>query len=210
MVCSGGLLVSKARKQIILVAGLFLILVVAVALISTFWPKYEQQFIELGVLGRDGSATGYYPNDNPNLNSGSQVKWFIYTHNHMASSQYITVRVKLLDSTMQGPNDTLHIPSPFASIAEFPVLLHINETQSIPFSWNILDATSQDGSIVIQSLVINGQTVNLNPSVTSASSFCLVFELWVYNQATHDYSFGWESEKGFASASVTMWFNVKL
>lgn len=198
------------NKQALVVGGSFLILIIVVGSIITLWPKYEEQFIELGLLGRNGMAAGYYPNDNPVVKPGSQIDWSIYTHNHMASSQYITVRVKLLNSTMQAPNDNENEPSPFASLAEFPVFLPVNGTQLIPFSWSILDTFTQNGSIVIESLIVNGQTVNVNPSVASNSSFCMVFELWVYDQSSNQYRFGWESGKGFSSASVDMWFSVSL
>ena len=203
-------MVSKSRKQALVVLGLVLLLIIAIALISAFWPKAEQQFIELGLLGKDGTATEYYSNDNPTITSGTQINWFIYTHNQMSGSQYITVKVKLLNSAMQAPNDNENEPSPYASIDEFPVFLHVNGTQLIPFSWSILDAVSQNDSIVINSLLINGQTVNVNPSVASTSSFCMVFELWVYNQSSQEYSFGWDSGNGIHSASVTMWFNMNL
>lgn len=203
-------MVSKSRKQALVVLGLVLLLITVVALISASWPKYEEQFIELGLLGKDGTATGYFSNDNPTITSGTQVNWSIYTHNHMANSEYITVKVKLLNSTMQAPNDNEHEPSPFASIDEFPVFLNVNDTQLIPFSWSILDSDSQNGLIVINSLVVNGKTVNVGPSVTSDSSFCMVFELWVYDQSSQAYSFGWDSGNGIHSASVNMWFNVSL
>lgn len=204
------LLFLQKRKPVLALVVSFLAIIIAVAMVSSFWPKYEQQFIELGLLGRDGTATGYYPNDNPTLNSNSQVNWQIYIHNNMASSQYITIRVKLLNSTMQAPNDNEHEPSPFASISEFPLFLPSNGTQLIPFSWSISGAVFQNGSIAIESLMVNGNTVNVDPPVVSNSSFCMVFELWVYDQSTHEYSFSWDSGKGLFSASVDMWFNVSL
>ena len=197
-------------KQALVVGGSVLILIIVVGSIITLWPKYEQQFIELGLLGRNGTAAGYYPNDNPEVKPGSLINWSIYAHNHMASSQYITVRVKLLNSTMQAPNDNENEPSPFASFAEFPVFLPVNGIQLIPFSWNVLDTSSQNGSIVIESLVVNGKTVNVNPPVASNSSFCIVFELWVYDHSSQQYRFGWETGKGFSSASVNMWFSMSL
>jgi uncharacterized membrane protein len=200
----------KKHKPIFAIVAVFLALIIAVAVVSSFWPKYEAQFIELGLLGKDGTAKGYYPNDNPTLNTDSQVNWYIYIHNHMANSQNITVRVKLLNSTMQAPNDTEHEPSPFASVAELPLLLPVNDTQLIPFSWSISEAISQNGSIVIKSLMLNGQTVRVDVPAVSNSSFSIVFELWVYDQSSHEYRFGWESGKGFFSASVNMWFNVSL
>jgi hypothetical protein len=173
-------------------------------------PKYEEQFLELGLLGRDGTATGYYPNDNPSLTSGSQINWNIYLHNHMAGSQDVSVKVKLLNSTIQQPNDNAHTSSPFPSIAELPVVLPVNGTQLVPFTWSISQTTIQDNSIVLESLTVNGQTVYVNIPAVYGTSFCMVFELWVYNQSTQQYQFDWETGKGSSSASVSIWFNVNL
>lgn len=204
----GGWLYLKINKPTFAVAGMILLLIICVTVISNFLPKYEEQFIELGVLGRNRTATGYYPNDNPSLSSGSQINWYIYLHNHMAGSQAVSVKVKLLNSTMQQPNDTAHTSSPFPSIAELPITLPVNGTQLVPFTWSISETDIQDNSIVIKSLTVNGQTVYINIPTTYDTSFCIVFELWVYDQSTQRYQFGWDAGKGISSASVSMWFNV--
>jgi hypothetical protein len=186
----------------------FLALIITVALIYSFWPKDTEQFIELGLLGSDKTADGYYPNDNPTLSTGSQLNWYIYLHNHTTNSQSIIIKVILLNSTMQAPNDTENIPSPFASVVELPFFLPVDNTQLIPFSWSILETVTQNSSIVITSLMVNGQTFNVYVPALSNSSFNMVFELWVYNQASHEYVFGLESEKEFVSASVNIAFDV--
>jgi hypothetical protein len=190
------------------VAGLILLLIVTVGVISNFWPQNEERFIELGLLGKDKKAEGYFANDNPALNVGTQVNWYLYLHNQMTNSQFIQIKVKLLNSTMQATNNTTHQPSPVASVVEIPELLTVNSTQLIPFTWSIANAISQDGSIVIKSVTINGQTVDIEVPAIFDSSFNIVFELWVYDQSSQTYQFGWESGKGFLSASVSVWFNL--
>lgn len=188
--------------------GLVLLLIVAVAVISNFWPKTEDQFIQLGLLGPNKIAEDYFVNDNPNLAVGTQVSWYIYVNNQMTNSQNIIVKVKLLNSTMQQPNDTTHNPSPENSIIDFPESLNVNGTQLIPFNWSIADIAPQGNSIAITTLIINGQTVNVNVPITPNTPLCMVFELWVYNQSSHEYAFDWESANQLYSASVTMWFNL--
>jgi uncharacterized membrane protein len=202
-------LALKARNEIIALVGLILLLVVITALTSTLWPKSQEKFIELGVLGSDKKAEGYFVNDNPKLEVNTQVDWYIYVHSHMTNSQSIIVRVKLLNATMQSANDTANEPSPYASIFELPESLPVNGTLLIPFTWNIVDAFLQNDSIIIKSLTVNGQTVNVDVPAVSNSSFNMIFELWVYDQASQDYKFGWESGKGFFSASVSMWFSLR-
>jgi hypothetical protein len=202
-------LISKStNKNLVLVGGLILLLIVAVAVISNFWPQSDERFIELGLLGKDKKAEEYFVNDNPALKVGTQVNWFLYLHNKMINSQFIQINVKILNSTMQSTDDRTHQPSPVASVVEIPELLAPNSTQLIPFTWSIDNAIPQESSIVIKRITINGQTVNIEVPAVSTSSFNIVFELWVYDQSSQTYQFGWESGKGFRSASVSMWFSL--
>ena len=182
------------------------VLILSVAVISAFWPKYEERFFELGLLGKNKKAEEYYPNNNSTLEVGSNVLWYIYLHNHMGSPQDVSVRLKLLNSTMQAPDDREHEPSPFPYFMEFPVSLSIDETLLIPVSWSVVEAISQGENVTIDRLRVNNQTVSM--SVLSSNRFRMVFELWVYDQSSQQYRFGWDSGKGFYSASVYMWFSL--
>ena len=182
------------------------VLILSVAVISAFWPKYEERFFELGLLGKNKKAEEYYPNNNSTLQLGSSVLWHIYLHNHMGSIQNVSVRVKLLNSTMQAPDDRKHEPSPFPNFMEFPVSLSVDETLLIPVSWSVVEASSQEGNVTISGLSVNNQTFNM--SVLSSNRFRMVFELWVYDQSSQQYKFGWDSGKGFYSASLYMWFSL--
>ena len=198
------------RNPIFVIVALVLLLIVAVAFISTIWPRSEERFFELGILGKDETADEYYPNRNSTIEVGSQVSWYIHILNHMGSAQNVSLRVKLLNSTMEPPNDQTHESSPFISFVELPLFLDINDVQLIPFSWSILDAVSQNGSIVIKRLMINNQIVEVDVSTDSNSLFCMVFELWVYDQTSQEFTFSWGSEEDFSSASLHMAFKVIL
>jgi len=195
-------------KTILIIGALVLCSVLAVAAISTFWPRYEERFFEFGLLGKDKTAEGYYPNDNSTLSSNSQVRWYIYIQNHMGDVENVSVRVKLLNSAMEAPNDTRHEPSPFPPFVEFPLSLSVDETLFVPFSWSISETVSQGNSIVIKSLMVNGQTFRVDVPAFSNSLFSMNFELWVYDPSSHEYRFGWESGEEFSSASLNMWFRV--
>lgn len=191
-----------------MIGALVLFSILVIAVISAFWPRYEERFFELGLLGEDKKAEGYYPNDNSTLKVGSQIHWYIYIHNHMGSVQNVCIRVKLLNSTMEVPNDREHKPSPFAFFVEFPLSLSVDETLFVPFSWSISEAASQNGSIIIKRLMVNNQTVEVNVPAFPDHGFRMVFELWVYDQSSQEYKFGWESEKEFHSASLYIWFRA--
>lgn len=204
------LLNSKVHNPIFIIGALVLFLILAVAVLSAFWPKYEERFFELGLLGKDKKAEGYYPNDNSALEVGSPILWYIYVHNHMGSVQNVSVRVKLLNSTMAAPDDREHIPSPYPFLTEFPLSLSVDETILVPFSWSILEAVSQNYSIVIKRLTVNNRTVEVDVPAFSDNSFHMVFELWVYDQSSHEYEFGWRSDEELHSASSYIWFRVIL
>jgi uncharacterized membrane protein len=196
----------KEYKPLFVIGVLISVLILSVAVISAFWPRYEERFFELGLLGKDQKAEAYYPDNNSTLQLDSSVLWHIYLHNHMGSPQNVSVRVKLLNSTMQAPDDREHEPSPFSYFMEIPVSLSIDETLLIPFSWSVVEATSQEGNVTINRLRVDNQTFNM--SVLSSNRFRMVFELWVYDKSSQQYRFGWDSGKEFYSASLYMWFSL--
>ena len=193
-----------------MIATLVLILIVAIATLNNIWIRSEEKFFELSILGKNEIADEYYPNRNSTIEVNSQVSWYLHTSNHMGSLQKISIRVKLLNSTMEPPNDQTHTPSPFDSFIELPISLDVDDVQLIPFSWSILEAVSQNDSIIIKSLMVNDQTFDVYVSTDSGSLFRMIFEIWFYDQSTQEYTFKWDSGKNFSSTSVYMWFNISL
>jgi len=198
----------REYKGFFVVCVLVLFLIVAVYVIALFWPRYEDRFFELGLLGRDGKAEDYYPGNSSSVEVGVNVTWFIYIHNHMGTVENVSVRVKLLNSTMQAPDDRGHEPSPYPHLYELSLSLSVDETLHIPFVWSILEADIQNDSVVIGRLIVNDQTVDVGVGAFSDVRFRLVFELWVYDQISGEYLFGWDSGKEFYSVSLYMWFNA--
>jgi hypothetical protein len=184
------------------------LLIVLVAVISSVWPTQEMRFIELGLLGKDKTADAYFANENSNIDVGTLSSWFIYVHNHLGYAQNVSVRVKLLNSTMEIPDDQENQPSNMTSFVAFPLSLSVNQSVLIPFAWSIMDAEVHNGSAVINQLLVNNQPINIDALISMNRSFVMVFELWVQEDGSEEYVFSWESEKGLSSASVNMWFNV--
>lgn len=196
----------ETRSSLIL-TGLILVLILIVAVISSVWPKQEKWFFELGLLGKDKTADEYFANESSLVEVGALNSWFIYVHNHMGAIEVVSVRARILNSTMELPRDQEHQPSHAASFAEFPFSLSINETVLFPFFWGVLEAEKQGSSISIKRLMVNEQPVDVDVSDAN-SSFRVVFELWVQDQVLGEYRFGWESKEGFSSASIYTWFTL--
>lgn len=193
-----------------LLSILFIFLLLGVAIISTIWPKYEDRFFELGVLGKNKTMDEYYPNLDSNLRVGSQVSWYIHIRNHVGNVQNLSLRVKLINSTTQPPNDHMHEPSPSDSFVELPLFFDVGEEQLIPFSWSILDVTSHGGVTTINRMIVNDQDIEVNVSTNLDSYFLMVFELWAYDQFTDEYKFEWKSGTDSSSVSTYLEFNVRL
>ncbi len=198
------------HKPLLLVGAFILLLILLVAVISSFWPRYEDEFLEIGLLGKDKTADNYYPNGNATLVAGAELNWYIYVHNHMQTEQNVSIRVKLLNSTTALPDDRNYKPSPVDPIAEFPLSLHINSTELVPFLWRILETENQNNSITIKRLIINETIVEANISTYSDSFYQIVFELWVYNPASNEYFFEWKNGDKISSASAYVGFKVAV
>ncbi len=194
----------------IIYLGVFLGLIIAsVYVISLYWPKYEEYFFELGLLGREGKAEGYFPGDNSTIYLGTPMSWRIYVHNHMGSEQVVSIRVKILNSTMEAPDDRRHEPSLEPYFLYVIVSLSVDETVLVPFSWSVLDTEYRNGT-VINGLIVNGEHVEIDVSSVFDGVFRIVFELWVYDQESDEFIFGWYSKGEFYSVSLYMWFELNL
>ena len=192
-----------------LILGVFLgLLIVSIYVVSTYWPRYEDYFFELGLLGKEGKAEGYFPDDNSTVFIGTPMSWLIYVHNHMGSEQDVSIRVKILNSTMQAPDDREHESSPELCVLEIPISLSVDETMLVPYSWSILDGEHQNGT-VIKAVIVNSDFIDVNVEDYS-DRFRVVFELWVYDSSINEYVFGWYSKGEFYSASIYIWYNLSL
>ena len=195
-------------KFVLGMTGLVLILVFIVAVIGSIWPTQEEWFLELGLLGKEKTADLYFASANSVVSIDITNNWFIFVHNHMGQKQNILVKAKLLNSTMQLPNDLEHEPSTFSAFKTFPLSLSDKQTVLFPFSWNVQKIEVQNGLVIIKSLMINEEPVEVNVSTSVNSSFRMVFELWVQDQVTGQYHFGWQSKESFSSASLNIGFKL--
>jgi len=198
----------REYKGFFVICVLVVVLILVVYVFTLFWPRYEEYFFELGLLGRNRKAEDYYLGNTSSVDVGSELVWYVYLHNHMGSSQDVSVRVKLLNSSMQAPDDRGHVPSPYPFVFEVPVSLSIDETKLVPFVWGVSEAEFLNDSVAVRGLVINDMPVVVDASALSGSRFRLVFELWVLDRSSGEYRFFWVSKSESYSASIYMWFNV--
>jgi uncharacterized membrane protein len=172
-------------------------------------PPPSEQLYAMYILGSNGLAEHYYPNDNPNLTIGEPINWTIGIYNHMGSLQYVVVRVKLLNSTLPSPDELTGVPSSVAPLLEYARVLVDNETWSIPFVWRIMSVSQNLGELMITGMSINQTTISGNLiRAVSGHNYRLVFELWFYDKSTNDLAFSWRTQNTQHSVWTQIWFNA--
>jgi hypothetical protein len=204
---NGDILAFKRNSNTLTVAALITLLILVIALFSILWPRNEMRFFELGLLDKNKNAEAYFALANSTLEIGSQVNWFVFVHNHMGDAEKVSVRIKLLNSTMAQPINSKNMPSPFNFFEELYSSLSNDESVLLPFSWGISNAVSANGETTVRQLIVNNRILDID--VSSNGHFIIVFELWVYSQTAQNYLFGWRFGNSLSSASVTMGFNIE-
>ena len=185
-----------------------LVLAACVPVVMAYLPERNEPFMALAVLGDEGMAEKYYPGDDPNIEVGEEVRWTLYLYNHMGEARYVAVRVKLLNSTMLAPNSTSCTPSAAPVVYETRRVLLDNETLLYPLDWGLLEVGGEGDLVSIEGLMINGGSLQTGVEAVHGYNFRVVLELWVYEEASEDLTFGWASGEESRCAWNQIWFNV--
>jgi len=168
----------------------------------------EEKFFALAVLGEDGMTDHYYPNEDQNIEVGEDVHWNIYLYNHMGESQYIAVRIKLLNSTNLAPNSTSCSPSPSVVVYEVRRVLLDNETWLYPFSWSIQEIEQINDFVQINLLAINNDYFKTHAFAKDGNNFRFILELWIFNESLQEFQFSWIYNDKSRCAWNQIWFKA--
>lgn len=203
--------ISHRDSHFILTFALVATILISGVAYLVLFPAATERYFAMSILSSGELANSYYPNNNPTLTSGERVNWTIGVYNHMAELEYVVLRVKLLNSTLEGPDELTGTPSPVSDFFEFSRILLDNESWSIPFIWSILNVTQQGQSFFITGISINQFMISGNlGSATAGMKFRLVFELWFYDDSAGKLSFSWSKEQPFHSVWTQVWFNATI
>jgi hypothetical protein len=187
--------------------SMILVVVASIPLITAYLPSTEEPFFALALLGEEGMAEHYYPQDNPNLIVGEEVHWTIYLYNHVGEVQYVAVQVKLLNSSMPAPNSTSCTPSPAPVVYEVRRVMLDNETWLHPLIWSIEEISSFEDFVEIERLSMNDGSFETDVFAEKGINYRFVFELWVYDESLSEFQFGWSYGYELRSAWNQIWFN---
>ena len=178
-------------KLIFVVVGLIGVLLIASpAIVGAIRAPAGEAFSELYLLGPDQMAQNYPSN----IVVGQNYSVYVDVGNHLGSSAYYVLYVKLGNATDQLPNTTLGTPSPLTPLYEYRFSTADSTVWQQLVSFKVTDATISQTTSTINTLQINDATFNVDKSAmwdsnSTTFSYRLFFELWLYNGQTGSVEF---------------------
>ncbi len=178
-------------KLVFVAVGLIGVLLIASpAIAGAIRAPAGEAFSELYLLGPEQMAQNYPSN----IAVGQNYSVYVNVGNHLGSSAYYVLYVKLANATDQLPNATLGIPSPLQPIYEYRFSIKDNTVWQQLLSFKVTDATISPTTSQINTLQINDVTLNVDKSAIWNSNstkfpYQLFFELWLFNDQTGSIEF---------------------
>ena len=168
----------------------------------------QERFITLSTTGSDMTTRSLYPATSPRVGQGDTLNWNVQTSNHMGETEYIALRVKLLNATQLAPDEVRHMPSPADYIYEERLVLADGESSVTPLAITLKDVqVFRDSSAQMRALTINGKDIDeLRVSNFNSNSFRFVIELWRYDVELENFVYTWSS--GLESESA--WNQIRI
>jgi len=190
-------------RTVFAVTSLALVLVAAFPTLSLVvpFPRSAERFSELWVLGPNHMAEDY-----PfNVRVGEEYRVFVGVGNHMGSSAYYTVYVKLRNQTQPLPNATESMPSPLLPLYELRAFVLDGESWEAPLAFEFLEVSRFENSCLVHRVMINDVVFSVDSPSTRDSEnngfyYQLFFELWLYNVTSQSFR--------FHNRFVGIWLNV--
>ena len=178
-------------KLVFVAVGLIGVLLIATpALAGAIRLPGGEQFSELYLLGPDHMAKNY-----PfNIVAGQNYSVYVDVGNQLGSSAYYVLYVKLGNETDPLPNATLGTPSILQPLYEYRFSIQNSVNWESLLTFSVSNASIQGNNSEINNLQINGVAFNVDKpaiwdSKSTAFTYQLLFELWLYNSSSGAVSF---------------------
>ena len=179
-------------RTLFLVATLVVVLVVASPALGVIVPFEggSERFSEFWLLGPDHMAEDYPSN----VGAGEDYSVFVGVGNHMSSSEYYRVYVKLSNGTEFLPDIDGDVPSSLPPVYEYRFFVGDGGVWESPVSFGFEDVTLESDVLVVGELVVDGTGFPVDASVEWDSEkqgyfFELFFELWRYDVEYNSFRF---------------------
>jgi hypothetical protein len=141
------------------------------------------------------------------VSRNATLNWNVNVYNHMGETEYLAIRIKLLNATQFGPDLERHLPSPVNPIYEERLILGDNATTTIPVTISLRDAVLAGADSTINSVVVNGKQIDrLNVQNENSNTFRFVIELWRYDVKFENFVFTWPS----GPESESAWNQIRI
>ena len=178
-------------KLVFVAVGLIGILLIASpALADVIRLPGGEQFSELYLLGPDHMAENYPSN----VAVGQNYSVNVGVGNHLGSSAYYVLYVKLGNKTDPLPNNTLGTPSILQPLYEYRFSIQDSMNWESLLNFSVSNASISGNNSQINTLQLNGVAFNVDkPAMWDSNSttfkYQLLFELWIYNLPTGSVEF---------------------
>jgi len=178
-------------KTIFIIVSFAGALIIASPTLASILPaRGTERFSELYVLGPSRMAEGYAFN----VKAEETYRVFLGVGNHMGSSTYYAVRVKLRDRGEPLPNATTITPSSLPTLCEYLVFVGDGQTLERPLNFSFRGLSFYGNSCRLDIVAINGMEVNVAKMVNwdpeqKGYYLELFFELWIYDTESKDFSY---------------------
>jgi hypothetical protein len=173
----------EGYKLVFVSVGLIGVLLIASpALADLIHAPAGEQFSELYLLGPENTAANY-----PfNIAVGQNYSVYVGVGNHLGSSAYYALHIKLQNHTDLLPNATTGEPSSLQPLYEYRFFVQNGKTWEIPVMFSISEASTTANQSLINKVVINNDVIDVNKiaiwdSNSTTYGYTLLVELWAYN-----------------------------
>lgn len=183
----------KEYKVLILVVTAILALFVASPALQRLlvYPQTEF-FTEMWLLSSQHDAQNFP--SNITLNENYDV--FLGVSNHLGHCAYYVVQVKFRTQNQSAPDPFARTPSSLPPLYSINVLIPDKGAWELPVTFSFdYSYDSANSRVNFNQMMFNGATLNLNGYSaawdTNSSKFLgnLIFELWIYNDASGGFTY---------------------
>ena len=192
-------------KFFFIIASIVSILGLTIPFVISFVPKHEDGFLSVAILSNDNESFQYYTGEEPVINIEEEVDWIIQVENHMGEIQYVSLRVKMANSTDESPDIDACEPLLSPVIFQLQKIVLNNENWIIPFSWIVNRYNDSNNNY---QLSINDHYSDVYISLEDELSARFIFELWVYDVKNDDFLFTYKSGDEYRCVWNQMWFRI--
>ncbi len=165
------------RMPSIIVSRRFIFIAVTIFILGSIIASYtiierkSEEFMLLAVLGKDMRLADYYNSSDKSISVNETLQWYISVYNRMDSSEYISIRVKIANST------DIIIPYIF----EERYLIKHNSTYTLPFKWSIRSLEYDSNYKIIKKVMINDKDIPISVRSIEGKDLRMIIELFRYD-----------------------------